>query len=128
VVFNDNLEIHTLELSKLGEADGTELWDWLKFIDAETEEEWTMVAERSPQMKKAVARLMELSANERNRLLYEAREKEQRDNRARERGARQDERVAIAKNALQMKMSVEDIIKLTGLTYDEVEGLQASFF
>jgi predicted transposase/invertase (TIGR01784 family) len=123
VVFNDDLEIHTLELSKLGEADGTELWDWLKFIDAETEEELAVVAERSPQMKKAVARLMELSDSERARMLYEAREKEQRDNRARERGARQDERIFIAKNALKKKMPVEDIIDITGLRREEVESL-----
>jgi predicted transposase YdaD len=78
-------------------------------------------------MKKAVARLMELSANERNRLLYEAREKEQRDNRARERGARQDERVAIAKNALKKKMSLDDITDITGLSRDEVESLCGEF-
>jgi predicted transposase/invertase (TIGR01784 family) len=99
----------------------------LKFIDAETEEELTVVAERSPQMKKAVARLMELSANERNRLLYEAREKEQRDNRARERGARQDERIVIAKNALKKKMSLDDITDITGLSRDEVESLCSEF-
>ncbi len=124
VLFNDSLEIHTLELSKLGEADGTELWDWLKFIDAETEEELTVVAERSPQMKKAVVRLMELSASERTRMLYEAREKEQRDNRARERGARQDERITIARNLLGISLPIEQIIEATSLARDEVERLR----
>ena len=39
VEFSDILEIHTLELGKLPKStDGTELYDWAKFIDAETEE------------------------------------------------------------------------------------------
>jgi hypothetical protein len=56
--------------------------------------------------------------------LYEAREKEQRDNRARERGARQDERVAIAKNMIVDGESFEKITRYTGLTRDEVESLR----
>jgi Rad3-related DNA helicase len=70
---------------------------------------------------------MELSASERNRLLYEAREKEQRDNCARERGARQEERIAIAKNALKIKIPIENIIYITGLSHDEVESLRSEF-
>ena len=51
VEFSDMLEINTLELRKLPPgADGTELYDWAKFIDAETEEELTMIAERNPQV------------------------------------------------------------------------------
>jgi len=121
VEFSDTIEIHTLELPKLpNNEDGTPLWVWMKFLDAKTEEELNMIAQRSPQVKKAVVRLMELSADERTRMLYEAREKERRDNYAREKGAV----VTIAKNALQMNMSIDDIVKLTALPRTEVEGLQ----
>jgi len=42
-------------------------------------------------LKKAVARLMELSADEKTRLLYEAREKERMDNESRQEWARTEE-------------------------------------
>ncbi|MCL2153884.1 MAG: hypothetical protein FWH57_13220 [Oscillospiraceae bacterium] len=91
-----------------------------------------MIAEKSPQIKQAVVRLLELSADEKARAVYEAREKERRDNLARERGAiakgkqegKQEEKIDVAKNALLMKMPIDDIIKLTGLTKGEVEALQ----
>ena len=98
-----------------------------------------MLAQASPVMKKATVRLMELSADEKARQLYEARLKEQRDNYAREQGATQrglqkglqlgiqqgakQALLTIAQNALDMKMSVEDIIKLTGLPPAEIDAL-----
>ena len=125
VEFSNILEINTLELPKLpGDSDGTPLWNWLKFLDARTEEELNMIAEKSPQVKQAVVRLIELSADEKARALYEAREKERRDNRARERGAVKTREHEIARNALQMNMSIDDIVKLTGLPREEVESLR----
>jgi len=125
VEFTDVIEIHTLELPKLpSNEDGTPLWVWMKFLDAKTEEELNMVATKSPQVKKAVVRLMELSADERTRMLYEAREKERRDNYAREKGARHGGLLDVARNAIQMDMPIDNIIKLTGLTRTEVESLQ----
>jgi len=89
VEFSDIIEIHTLELRKLPERDdGTELYNWAKFIAAESEEELNMVAEMNPQMRKAVVKLQELSADERARDLYERREKARRDIDSRERWAR----------------------------------------
>ena len=83
-----------------------------------------MIAERSPEVKKAVVRLIELSADEKARALYEAREKERRDNRARERGVRNDERLTIAKKLLGINLPLDQIIDTTGLTREEVEGLR----
>jgi len=78
--FSDIIEIHTLELSKLPEGmDGTLLYDWAKFIDAETEEEFNMVAERNPEVQKAVVRLEVLSGDERARYIAEMEEKARRD-------------------------------------------------
>jgi predicted transposase/invertase (TIGR01784 family) len=125
VEFSDILEIHTLELRKLPKGtDGTELYDWAKFIAAETEEELTMIAERNPQIGKAVVKLRELSADERARDLYERREKARRDMAAREKWAAKQRDFEIARNAWQMNMSIGDIVKLTGLTSDEVENLR----
>ena len=128
VLLTDVLEIHTLEVPKARKAlactDNAHLFNWMKFFDAKTEEELDMLAQKSPAMKKATLRLLELSADEKARLLYEARLKEQRDIYARERGARQDERFIIARNALQMKLSISDIVSLTGLSHNEIEALQ----
>jgi predicted transposase/invertase (TIGR01784 family) len=84
-VFSDITEIHTLEMTKLPEnADNTELWNWLRFIKAKTKEEFNMIAAASPQMREAVGILAELSADEQNRMLYEARLKAERDRVSRE--------------------------------------------
>jgi hypothetical protein len=80
-----------------------------------------MIAEKSPQVEKAVVCLMELSSDERTRLLYESRQKMDWDNQARERGAL----MSVAKNLLSVGDSIEKIISVTGLTREEVEGLQA---
>ena len=80
IEFSRLSEINTLDLGKLPpDDDSTDLWYWLKFIKSDSEEEMDMLATRSPQMKKAVGVLKELSADERTRLLYEAREKARMD-------------------------------------------------
>ena len=125
VEFSDILEIHSLELRKLQkETDGTELYDWAKFIAATTEEELTMIAERNPQIGRAVVKLRELSADERARDLYERREKARRDISAQQKWAIKQSTFEIARKALQKKMSTEDIIDITGLTVEEIENLR----
>jgi len=61
------------------------------------EEDLNMIAAKSPQVKKAVVRLMELSNDEKTRMLYESRQKLEWDYQAREHAAV----TAIAKNLLQ---------------------------
>ena len=112
-----------------------------------------MLAQTSPAMKKATVRLMELSADEKARQLYEARMKEQHDIISREHGARQQGiqqglkqghkqghkqglkqglkqghkqgLLTTVQNALRMQLPIEDIAKLTGLTTAEIESLNA---
>jgi predicted transposase/invertase (TIGR01784 family) len=123
VEFSDIIEIHTLELRKLPEGtDGTELYDWAKFIAAETEEELTMLAERNPQIGKAVVKLRELSADERARDLYERREKARRDIAAEKKWAVKQTTFEIARNLLGLNMPVDQIVTATGLTREEVEN------
>ena len=128
VLFTDILEIHTLEIPKArkvsGDTKNSSLFDWMKFFDIKTEEELNMVAARSPVMKKATMRLAELSADEKARQIFEAREKERRDNLARQRGAVKSREIEIATNALQLGMSIADIANLTGLTISEIESLR----
>jgi len=127
VEFTDIIEVNTLELEKLPDAeDGTELWNWLKFLSAERKEDLEMLAERSPQVKKAVVRLMELSKDERTRLLYESRQKMEWDNQAREHGASNERAITIAKRMMNRNRPINEIVEDTGLTREEVEGLHVT--
>jgi predicted transposase/invertase (TIGR01784 family) len=133
--FPDLFEINTLELPKLPlEADGTILYNWLRLFTAETEEEMTMVAKSSPEIAQAVGVIMELSEDERTRLLAEAREKYRRDEVARRDYAydkgkmegRREERQEIALAALQNNISPEDVASFTGLSLEEIKALAAT--
>jgi len=126
VLLTDALEVHTLEVPKARkvneDTEKADLLDWMKFFDVKTEEELNMLAQKSPAMKRATLRLLELSADEKARQLYEARLKEQRDSYAREKGAI----LNVAKNLVGMNMPLDKIVEATGLTREEVEGLQVS--
>jgi predicted transposase/invertase (TIGR01784 family) len=79
ILFTDIVEIHTLELKKLPkDSDENEsergLLNWLRLIRSERREEIEMLATQTPEMEMAVNRLKHLSADERTRMLYEARE------------------------------------------------------
>ncbi len=152
VEFSDIVEINTLELNKLPEnTDGTELYDWATFINAKSEEELRMIAERNPQIGKAVVKLRRLSADEQTRYIYEMREKARRDEesllrwereeglqegikRGLQKGLRkglqkglQKGRIGglydVAKALLMVGDSIEKIIQVTGLSREEVEKL-----
>ena len=106
------------------DINNAKLLDLMKFLDAKTEDELTMLAEKSPATKKATLRLMELSADEKARQLYEARLKERRDNYAREQGAVKHAKFEIVKNALKKNISIDDISDITGLTHSEIEAVR----
>ncbi|MDR1062870.1 MAG: Rpn family recombination-promoting nuclease/putative transposase [Azoarcus sp.] len=142
--FSDLIEVDTLELPKLPRnGDGSALWDWLMFLNARSEEDLTMLGEKNVQVKKAVAKLIALSADEETRQLAESREKLRRDNAARmyaaeqkgrmegleqglERGleqGREQERLALARNALTMNLPIADIMALTGLSRETIQSM-----
>ena len=130
VLLTDALEIHTLEVPKAGKTneddERTDLLDWMKFFSVKTEEELHMLAQKSPAMKRATLRLLELSDDEKARQLYDARLKEQRDNYAREQGASNERAVTIAKRLLSRNRPIEEIIEDTGLTREEIDSLQVT--
>ena len=86
-----------------------------------------MVAERNPQIAKAAEILRQLSGDELARDLYDRRERELRDERARINGARSEGRIEsareIARNLLDV-LVVEDIALHTGLSLQEVIALK----
>jgi len=124
VLLTDILEIHTLEIpkarKKFDDSEDTKLLNWMKFLDVKTKEDLDMLAQKSPVMQKATSRLLELSADENARLLYEARQKEQWDYISREYAAISK----IAKNFLAMGMSINDVSTGTGLSHEDVERIK----
>jgi predicted transposase/invertase (TIGR01784 family) len=86
--FTDVIQVDVLELPKLPpQGDGTELSDWLQFLRSKNREELAVIEQRSPELKKVVGILMDLSADEQTRLEYEAYEKARMDEESRMRGA-----------------------------------------
>jgi predicted transposase/invertase (TIGR01784 family) len=130
--FTDLIELNTLELPKLPpQADKSELWDWMRFLKCEKQEEFEMIAAKNPQIGKAVGILMDLSADERTRLLEESRQKAQWDYNSRMKGALDKGRVEggeeraiqIAQNALRDGLPVDTIQRITGLSPEEIGRL-----
>jgi predicted transposase/invertase (TIGR01784 family) len=120
VQLSDLIEIHTLELEKLPETeDGTKLYDWAKFIDAETEEELDMLAQRNPEFRQPVVKLRALSADEKARDLYDRRKKAELDRAM----LVDNEKKVIAKNFLGLGLPIEQIAKGTGLSIEQIEAL-----
>jgi predicted transposase/invertase (TIGR01784 family) len=134
--FTDLLEFNTLELPKLpAEDERSDLWTWMRFLSCKQREEFEMVAEKNPQVKKAVSVLMDLSADERTRLLEESHEKYRRDVVSRMRGAWKEGNIEgniegsfnrAIENAQRMKadnMPANQIVKYTGLSLEDVARL-----
>jgi len=71
--FNDLEEVHVLCLKKLSRLDNESLREWLRFIKSESKEEFMEFAEKSPVFERAVDVLAEVSADDYNRMVYEAR-------------------------------------------------------
>ena len=143
-LFTDLIQVDTLELRKLPKkTDNTDLFDWLSFLKAEREEEYAVLASKSPVLNKAYGVLKELSQDERIRMIEEAREKQRRDEASRLRGAMQkgiekglkqgieqgieqgekNAKINIIQNALVMNMNIDYIAKLVKLSVDEVRQI-----
>ena len=126
--FTDLLEVDTLELPKLPQdEDGTALWDWLKFVGARKKEVLEMLAEKNPKVGRAVAKLVELNADERARMIADSREKMRRDNASRLRSARMEGQeealLAVARNLLDLGRPIEEVAQVTGLSCEKIQSL-----
>ena len=97
--------------TRLSKLDNESLREWLRFINSDSKEEFMEFAEKSPVFEKAVDVLTEVSADDYNRMLYEARLKEWRDNKSRMDGALRE-----AFSLLRQGYSVDEAEKKMGLS------------
>ena len=79
--YTDLMELHILELKKLPEKARNEdgIIRWMRFFNGKKKEDFEEMAKTDQYMEEAFSELKKLSANERKRLEYEAREKAVRD-------------------------------------------------
>ena len=125
----DIIEINTLELQKIPEqSDSTAKYDWLQFLKSEREEDFNMIAEKRPAIKKAVVELKRLSQDEEAQKLYEAREKAIRDESSRTKTAINKAVKArnheVATNLIKMGLTNDQIAEAVEMTADEIEQLR----
>ena len=145
-LLDDIFEIHFFDLTKLNNADMTELEKWLLFIKTEDSEVRTQLAQENPVMAKAneVMNTFYLDDKERERymaagryesdrisMIHESERKglEQGIQRGKQEGFKEglhQKAVETAKNLLTIGLSMEDIAKATGLSREEVGGLTSA--
>ena len=141
-LLTDAISLTFVELSKLEEvvkkpiSDMTDLDKWSVFFqyapDLKHRVLVNKVIESEEVLQVAGNLLMSISQNERERAIFRSRRKFQTDMQsnlatAEDNGkqiGRAEEKIEIARNALQMEMTVADIVRLTGLTQAEVEDLK----
>ena len=147
--YSDALEINVLEIPKVQKDETSPVSTWLRFFAAKTEDEFMRLAQTSSAMEEAWGVIKELSADERERLLAEDREKTRRDNAAyyetglvegraegreagivegREAGlaeGRAEGCASIISHMLAQGLSPEQISSFTGVTLKEVNALTA---
>ena len=76
IIFTDIMEWHIVELPKLPAIDdGSDLYNWIRFIKAENKEEFEMLAKKDEYLEEAYKQLEIISQDEQKRLEYTARQK-----------------------------------------------------
>jgi predicted transposase/invertase (TIGR01784 family) len=128
---------------RLPADEDSKLTDWLRFLKAEREEEFKMLAAKDPMINEAYCKLQVMSEDEANRMIYEARLKAQRDDYSRIQGAhregleegrqegleegeakgRQEERKEIILQMAKQGMTVQAIAAITHVSEQEAGGI-----
>lgn len=153
-LYTDKMEFHVIELPKLPKElkeNSTDILLWAKFINAEREEEFQMLASKNTYIDSAYERLQVISQDKQKQMEYDARQKAILDHNqmvleATEKGMKQGieqgmkqglkqgieqgfERGIehVAKNLINEGYSTNDIVKLTGISADIIEKMQKNF-
>ena len=137
-------EIFTLELPKVpADSDGSKIWAWLQFLRAKKKGEFDMIATTNPEIREAVDILYEISADEKVRAEYAARQKAWMDRQSQfdgyfkkgiEEGIKEGIKEGIEKgtekgiiktahNLKALGITTDIIVKSTGLSPEEIAEL-----
>ena len=129
MVISNNIEMHILEIPKIKEKEilKDELAQWLKFIENPGNEEVEKFMVENRFMKQAKEELAYLSGDPDFQLLVESRAGMLKDiytciEEGKEEGKKESKK-EIAKRLLKLKMPIDEIVKVTELTKEEIEKL-----
>lgn len=144
-LYTDKIGFYIIELPKIPDKIETmnDLQIWVKFINSNSEEEMKMLASKSQDISVAYDELKRLSNDDDKRAEYEARQKAIRDynsliyqykqeglkegiEKGFEKGiekGKMEEKITSAKKFLEMGLTVEQVSKGTGLTIEQIKGL-----
>ncbi len=142
LILTDKLEIDIIELPKIKgrENEENELMDWLIFLDNPSSERVIRKMEENENLKQAVEKLDEISADEKMQRIAELRQKaimdekaiyskgikdgiKQRNRTTVRNNGEKDKEIEIAKKMLEKGMELKTIVEITGLTQEEVEQI-----
>lgn len=127
-LLTDALEIHFIDMKKFNalpdkDIKNNSLHRWLTFFDQNISDDTLKLIAMDTAIYKANEK-MEFLANDKEVLqLYHLREMAQIDYNSGMKKAKDERSVEIARNALRMNMSVDDIMKLTGLSRQQIEDI-----
>ena len=125
-LLSDKMAFYFFELPKLPDdiSENDLLLSWLALFRAETEEELKQIKSLGvPELNQAIDAYHSIAASPEFQELERMRIKAQHDEAQALQNAERKTKIEIAKNALRKKMSVDDVIDITGLTRMEVEVL-----
>lgn len=114
-IYSDMLEMHILELPKLPpeQQNETDLMQWMRFLGGKNREDLKRMAEKNSNLREAYDELDRLSADERKRLEYEARQKAIRDKNILFKTGVERGRKDIILSMLKSGMTIEQIAEIT---------------
>lgn len=131
-VLTEDLEIHIIEIPKakriIEKEKRNKIAQWMIFLDNPNSEEVLEIMKENENIKNAMEELEEMSEDEELRRVAELKEKYEMEERNLRLGALEEgeikKQVEIIKNMLRENIDVNKIIKITGLTREEIEKIR----
>ncbi len=133
IIFTDKMEWHIIELPKLPEnSDGTSLYDWARFINADRKEEFEMLAKKNDYLDAAFKHLEIISQDEAKRIEYTSRQKavfdyntivDENFNRGVDFGVEKGRKEGITEGRVKERNLIISKLKAKGMSESEIEAI-----
>lgn len=124
--YTDLMEMHILELPKLPpeQKSETDLMQWMRFLNGKCREDFEKMAKKNSCFEEAYKELDKLSADEKKRLEYEARQKAIRDRDILIKTGENRGRKEIILSMIEAGLPLEQIAEITKETLETIQELK----
>ncbi len=127
-LYTDKMEWHTIELPKLSkniESTDNLLMLWAKFINySDNEEVVKMLATQNENLQIAYEELQKISGDKQKKIKYETRQKAIHDHNNLMEQSKEEGKIEIVKNLLEIGMPIEQILQVSGFTIKQLDALR----